>query len=112
MADNGDEELYDEFGNYIGPELDSSSDSSSDDGDENDELSDDDDGASHPEQDTDGGALIVADDDNNPAPLADAQNQIVLHEDKEHYASAAQTFGEDVRTVSYTHLTLPTIYSV
>ena len=103
MADNNDEDLYDEFGNYIGPELDSSSDE--DDSDDDDELKEAPDDASdvsaedHNEQDGDGnGMMIVRDDNAASEAVADPMNAIVLHEDKEHYPSASETFGAGVRT--------------
>lgn len=108
--DNNDEDLYDEFGNYIGPDLDD--DSSSDDDEDEDSLEaaaqpagrpDDDEEASDVSGEEDMAMVVEAHDNNTteaitPATTADAQNQIVLHEDKEHYASATETFGEDVRT--------------
>eukprot|EP00040_Diaphanoeca_grandis_P038596 m.256846 g.256846 ORF g.256846 m.256846 type:complete len:980 (+) comp34757_c0_seq1:238-3177(+) len=82
---------YDEFGNYIGPDIDS---------DESDE-------ANEPQPDvvddamdtstTDTGAMtvqVVADDDDAPASSA-----IVLHEDKKYYPTAAEVYGEDVETM-------------
>jgi U5 small nuclear ribonucleoprotein component len=99
MADNNDDQdLYDEFGNYIGPELDSSDDDDDDDSD----ASDDEKQAQAPDDASDvsgeegAGAMVVASDQD--ASTADPMNAIVLHEDKEHYASAEQTFGEGVRT--------------
>jgi U5 small nuclear ribonucleoprotein component len=105
--DDNDEELYDEFGNYIGPELD---DSSSD-----EEESDDDKPAEVPQAPDDASEVSGEDpattatstamviDGNHEQhqqhqQLANPMNAIVLHEDKEHYASAEQTFGEGVRT--------------
>lgn len=113
---NNDDELYDEFGNYIGPELDSSSDEDDSDH-EDDEVTnrhgggtpDDASDVSHDdEQQKKNGsgsssAMMVStggnDDNNNTTTtMADPMNAIVLHEDKEHYPSATETFGEDVRT--------------
>ena len=115
-----DEELYDEFGNYIGPDLDSSSSSSdNDDEDEKDlphhrrisseeapedasDVSDDED--QHQHHSKDGGAVMVVVDPLSSSTSATVEataapmNAIVLHEDKEHYLSAEQTFGEQVRT--------------
>ena len=99
-----DEDLYDEFGNYIGPELDDSSDEDDDDSEdeEQDEQQDDqeDDVASDvSHEDGGGGGMIVEHaGKTGTSTSADPINSIVLHEDKEHYASAEQTFGEDVRT--------------
>ncbi|KAL7751862.1 U5 small nuclear ribonucleoprotein component [Sorochytrium milnesiophthora] len=106
-----DPDHYDEFGNYIGPELDI-------DDDEEDNAAaythayvsseqararDDDGGAVSPrsaaaaadDMDVDG------DDDVRRAEAdVDAQrNQIVLHEDKQYYPSAMQVYGRDVETM-------------
>jgi U5 small nuclear ribonucleoprotein component len=116
MADSDDDnELYDEFGNYIGPELDSSDDDSSDgEGDENnsdDEQSrpdgaevDDrsvvsgiDDQHEHEHEHEHDTSMVIAD-ESLANQSADPINAIVLHEDKEHYPSAEETFGEGVRT--------------
>eukprot|EP00934_Nitzschia_sp_Nitz4_P005834 Nitzschia sp. Nitz4//scaffold141_size107518//24707//27903//NITZ4_004269-RA/size107518-augustus-gene-0.80-mRNA-1//1//CDS//3329536267//5824//frame0 len=107
MADaNDDDELYDEFGNYIGPELDSSSDEDDEDEDEEEQQQQQrpsssvdapDDASEVSEGDEAAGAMVVSQ-GNEEATTADPINAIVLHEDKEHYASAADTYGEDVRT--------------
>lgn len=118
MSNEQDEQqdLYDEFGNYIGPELDSSSSSSS---------SDDESSTSSEESSTAAGGApaaraVVGDavpddaasdvsDDNNmmivseqdgPPPEASgtAASAIVLHEDKVHYPSAQEIYGEGVKT--------------
>lgn len=81
-----DGDLYDEFGNYIGPELDSDD----DDDDIPIEQEDDDDdiaGDDAMEQDENNGALITS------------ANQIVLHEDKKYYSTAVEIYGEDVETL-------------
>lgn len=88
-----DEELYDEFGNYIGPELDSSSDEEDDSvppaaPDEASEVSED--------ASMKGGVLMTKHQEEET--YAEPLNAIVLHEDKEHYASAEQTYGDQVRT--------------
>ena len=98
------EELYDEFGNYIGPDLESSDDSDDDDGDEDDDSVDRQqqsqapDDASDVSDDNDGdkiNAMVVRDEE---ADTAEPMSAVVLHEDKEHYLSAEQVYGEDVRT--------------
>jgi U5 small nuclear ribonucleoprotein component len=102
MSDN-EEELYDEFGNYIGPDLDSS-----DDDDDDDETAlvppgtvAPDDASDVSGDDQDENALVMRDDENvmttTAATTADPMHAIVLHEDKEHYASAEQVYGDDVR---------------
>ena len=44
--------------------------------------------------------MVVADESSSHlrARLAEPMNAIVLHEDKEHYPSADQVYGEEVRT--------------
>ena len=102
-----DEELYDEFGNYIGPELDSSSDEDDDSDVEQKQQQPAGGGAQIPDDASDvsdgdhqqnamvvaGGGASAADD-----TTAEPMNAIVLHEDKDHYASAEQTYGEEVHT--------------
>mmetsp|Transcript_49240 Transcript_49240/g.119336 ORF Transcript_49240/g.119336 Transcript_49240/m.119336 type:complete len:1086 (-) Transcript_49240:76-3333(-) len=110
MADSdenndNDADLYDEFGNYIGPEIDSSDDEDDDSDEEQEQAAaapapDD---ASDVSAEGDGGQgreMIVANDGDGDADMvtADPMNAIVLHEDKEHYASAEDTFGHDVKT--------------
>lgn len=81
---------YDEFGNYIGPDLDSD-----DSGEENNE-----DNEQVQEMETDDGPSTLAmtqqtfDDED-----AGAANQIVLHEDKKYYPTAQEVYGEDVETL-------------
>ena len=111
MADQ-DDELYDEFGNYIGPELDSSDSDSDSDSEGSGRGGDNDDGGSAAMGDAepDGGgsdvsdmeveeggegAVVVRDPTAPPAPGAPL-SAIVLHEDKEHYRSAADTYGPGV----------------
>ncbi|XP_033104264.1 116 kDa U5 small nuclear ribonucleoprotein component-like [Anneissia japonica] len=78
-----DADLYDEFGNYIGPELESDSE-------EEDDVEsafpdpdmDDDDDADHMEHE----------------PVAPTQ-AVVLHEDKKYYPTAEEVYGPDVETL-------------
>ncbi|XP_048005881.1 116 kDa U5 small nuclear ribonucleoprotein component [Leguminivora glycinivorella] len=77
-----DGDLYDEFGNYIGPDLDSDSDDDQSvydnrEGDE-DAMDDDEDADAEPEA----------------APMS-----VVLHEDKRYYPQAVEVYGPDVETV-------------
>ena len=122
MSDNDEEELYDEFGNYIGPDLNDDDDDSDDDDDEEDDDDDDlprttnhvvdhvvdDDDASDVSEDRTMNhihqqrqvSVLIDDDDSNMSPqLSSLQQQIVLHEDKEHYMSAEQVYGEDVKAI-------------
>jgi 116 kDa U5 small nuclear ribonucleoprotein component len=91
--ENNSEDLYDEFGNYIGPELSSSDDESS--SDDNSEASDEQSEVSDMEEPHDG-ALIQREDVN--METAEPLNQIVLHEDKVHYPSADAVYGPNVIT--------------
>uniref|UniRef100_A0A6V2JL03 Tr-type G domain-containing protein n=1 Tax=Ditylum brightwellii TaxID=49249 RepID=A0A6V2JL03_9STRA len=100
MADN-DEDLYDEFGNYIGPDLDSSSEEDSSSDDESDASSrggaqGDDDVASDVSDDNK--QLVEHDGMGEEEATAAPSNAIVLHEDKVHYPSASEVYGEGVRT--------------
>uniref|UniRef100_A0AAQ4NZY4 116 kDa U5 small nuclear ribonucleoprotein component n=1 Tax=Gasterosteus aculeatus aculeatus TaxID=481459 RepID=A0AAQ4NZY4_GASAC len=76
-------DLYDEFGNYIGPELDSD---------------DDEDDLDAEDRDVD-----EADDDDEDEP-ADADEdvpgmEVVLHEDKKYYPTAEEVYGPEVETI-------------
>ena len=77
-----DEELYDEFGNYIGPEV-AFGDEDSDDGAE----------TYHDDNDVEGqhGRDVQMD------VVAD-ETAVVLHENKKYYPSALEVYGEDVQT--------------
>ncbi|KAK9098455.1 hypothetical protein Syun_025500 [Stephania yunnanensis] len=96
-----DDSLYDEFGNYIGPDIDSDHESDRD-GDEEEEE-DDDDIANKPiEQasDEEGGAANASNGwitaSNNDM---DVDNQVVLAEDKKYYPTAEEVYGDDVETL-------------
>ncbi|KAL5724577.1 hypothetical protein ACHQM5_007817 [Ranunculus cassubicifolius] len=92
-----DDSLYDEFGNYIGPELESDPESAGE------EEDDDDVSVKIPEatasdEDEPGGqggsnGWITASTD------VDMDNQIVLAEDKKYYPTAEEVYGEDVETL-------------
>ncbi|KAI9206814.1 P-loop containing nucleoside triphosphate hydrolase protein [Polychytrium aggregatum] len=89
-----DLDLYDEFGNYIGPELEDEDENvhpEADIGyvpdDQNLDQPEDDNG--HDQSST---ALMQIDD----APV---QSQIVLHEDKKYYPTAEEVYGPDVETL-------------
>ena len=89
-----DDSLYDEFGNYIGPEIES--DQESDREDEDEELPDrQEDGAASDGDDAAAGPngwLTAAND-------VDMDNQVVLAEDKKYYPTAEEVYGEDVETL-------------
>lgn len=79
-----DQDLYDEFGNYIGPELDSDDDDEEDSDDERDEHADREYGDDDDE--------MEQDDDHN-------EMQVVLHEDKKYYPTAEEVYGPEVETI-------------
>ena len=87
-----DTELYDEFGNYIGPDMDSEESEESEEEeieDQGDDGSDDDErrmqeaGPAGP-----GGALAIMDMDSTDP----SEGQIVLHEDKNYYPGADEVY--------------------
>eukprot|EP00055_Hartaetosiga_balthica_P000660 m.137158 g.137158 ORF g.137158 m.137158 type:complete len:969 (-) comp11333_c0_seq1:945-3851(-) len=81
-----DEDLYDEFGNYIGPEIDSEE--------SEDEMPDNLPAQSVPE------ALRVEEEEEEAEPEVEiGSNAIVLHEDKQYYPTAEQVFGKDVEVI-------------
>ncbi|RUS85356.1 hypothetical protein EGW08_006899 [Elysia chlorotica] len=79
-----DADLYDEFGNYIGPELDS------DDDEEGEEEEQDDD----EDYDRDDDEDMDQDDADNAGDM-----QVVLHEDKKYYPTPEEVYGPDVETI-------------
>ncbi|XP_033639605.1 116 kDa U5 small nuclear ribonucleoprotein component-like [Asterias rubens] len=85
-----DADLYDEFGNYIGPELESDSD---------DEESEEE----RPEPQLDGDD----DDDEEPMESGDISQAVVLHEDKKYYPTAEEVYGPDVETIVHEEDTQP-----
>jgi len=105
---NEEMEMYDEFGNYIGPDLESDS---SDDEDEDDESSVEEnqgiENNKNEEEDSFSGMQMqmqmqmqVDTNDNNDTSMstADPSNMIILHEDKVHYPSASTIYGPNVTT--------------
>ena len=89
---NEEDDLYDEFGNYIGPDLDS--------GDEDDAApeieSGDEDEDSGDEDAAPNGHL--GDGDAEMEDGDDEDTRIVLHEDKKYYPTAIEVYGEEVET--------------
>ncbi|KAL6504660.1 hypothetical protein OROHE_023418 [Orobanche hederae] len=90
-----DDSLYDEFGNYIGPEIESDQESDRDE--EEDEL---------PDRTEDEGP--VSDDEQGPGKPngwlttdkdVDMDGQIVLAEDKKYYPTAEEVYGAEVETL-------------
>ncbi|EDO37021.1 predicted protein [Nematostella vectensis] len=80
-----DADLYDEFGNYIGPELESDEESEEEDGNRDDDL--------NGYGDADDDEEEQMDQDDEP------RQQIVLHEDKKYYPTAEEVYGPDVETL-------------
>jgi len=86
-----DSNLYDEFGNYIGPELDDSDDESDVDGfEENRDTN------GNLDQTFQNGELVTSD---MQMDVVDDENRIVLHEDKKYYPDANEVYP-GVRTVT------------
>ncbi|GMH78308.1 hypothetical protein TL16_g07749 [Triparma laevis f. inornata] len=86
-----DADLYDEFGNYIGPESDSSdSEPEETNASPQDDVSVDDQSREDPN---------AMDYENTDQNFVDGENtDIVLHEDKQHYPTASDVYGEGVFT--------------
>ncbi|XP_064401615.1 116 kDa U5 small nuclear ribonucleoprotein component-like isoform X2 [Halichondria panicea] len=86
-----DGDLYDEFGNYIGPELESDdSEGEGGDGDKSPDMG---------EEEGEGSDDGVAMDTSVVVAGAGHEMAVVLHEDKKYYPTAAEVFGPDVETV-------------
>ncbi len=83
-----DADLYDEFGNYIGPELESDDEENE----EGDEAERDDDAEDYGDNDSEEAMDQTVVD-------ADPQMAIVLHEDKKYYPSALEVYGPGVETL-------------
>lgn len=85
-----DADLYDEFGNYIGPELASESEEEE----ENFEISQD-----EPE-DRDQSDDEIDQDRDEPMDVSEQNTMaVVLHEDKRYYPSALEVYGPEVETL-------------
>lgn len=91
--------LYDEFGNYIGPEL------ASDDSDASDSGSDTERRNLH-DDDSDAGDGDAMDDDDDRIDESNNTNAIVLHEDKKYYPTALEVYGADVETLVQVRISL------
>ncbi|XP_059092631.1 LOW QUALITY PROTEIN: 116 kDa U5 small nuclear ribonucleoprotein component-like [Tigriopus californicus] len=91
-----DPDYYDEFGNYIGPEL--ASDESSEDEDAGDrEAGENGAGGLHAAHDPDGAEPDDPMDDEDD--VGGGSTAIVLHEDKKYYLSASEVYGPEVETL-------------
>lgn len=87
--------MYDEFGNYIGPEIESDRES---DGDEEDEELPD--KPHEDEEESDGEEAVHASNGWLTAPDdVDMDNQVVLAEDKKYYPTAEEVYGPGVETL-------------
>lgn len=100
-------EMYDEFGNYVGPELDS---------DEDEEVEDDDDENSDTADGRTGRPDYQEDEDMAEDRVDGSHMQVVLHEDKKYYPTAEEVYGPDVETIVHEEdtqaLTVPIIAPV
>lgn len=83
MADD----LYDEFGNYVGPTLDSEEEEEDDHAQQQDFMDEDDEG---------GHAMQPAEEEEEEE---EPGMQVVLHEDKKYYPSAEEIYGAEVETL-------------
>lgn len=109
MSGEGETELYDEFGNYIGPELDDSSDDDDDSAAAGVDIPDDTSDVSGAREDMMLVDTTVVDTTGEATVTAEPMQAIVLHEDKEHYASADVVYGQEVRTAVIDEDALPDI---
>jgi U5 small nuclear ribonucleoprotein component len=91
-----DDSLYDEFGNYIGPELDSEEEDSEqeEEEDEGAQALDGGHGDGH-----ENGWLAHADGDDDINDDMDTEGAVVLAEDKKYYPTAMEVYGEGVETL-------------
>ncbi len=76
--------MYDEFGNYIGPELESDEDDDDSPDEQDDQYGDQDDQA-----------MEQAEEEDDAVP----STAVVLHEDKKYYPSASEVYGPEVETI-------------
>ncbi|CAG9575403.1 unnamed protein product [Danaus chrysippus] len=79
-----DGDLYDEFGNYIGPDLESDS---------------EDEQSVYGQDNRDGDEDAMEEDEDADAEPEVAPMSVVLHEDKRYYPQAVEVYGPDVETV-------------
>jgi U5 small nuclear ribonucleoprotein component len=91
-----DDSLYDEFGNYIGPEIESDQDSDREEDDDNDEPGEEDSRAVESDGEGPSNGWLTTGGSNDEDML---ENQVVLAEDKKYYPTAEEVYGEDVETL-------------
>lgn len=87
-----DDSLYDEFGNYIGPEIESDRESDNEVEEDEDKQPEENGHGSDGEQGGSNGWITTIND-------VEMENQIVLPEDKKYYPTAEEVYGEDVETL-------------
>lgn len=92
------EEHWDEFGNYIGPEL---SDDEEQDGDQQEQYASTSARLPGYDEDEEEGAVqedgdVMMEDDEEPAA---SSNAVILLEDKKYYPSASEVYGDDVEAL-------------
>ncbi|XP_058759640.1 110 kDa U5 small nuclear ribonucleoprotein component CLO [Vicia villosa] len=90
-----DDSLYDEFGNYIGPEIESDPDSDREEESDRDEPEDSNRAAESDGEGPSNGWLTTG----TSADVDMLENQVVLAEDKKYYPTAEEVYGEDVETL-------------
>ncbi|RWS13955.1 116 kDa U5 small nuclear ribonucleoprotein component-like protein [Dinothrombium tinctorium] len=81
-------DLYDEFGNYIGPEIESEE--------EADEEAEEIDKVFDENDDRNDQQMVPVEEEEDDAQT---DNQVVLHEDKKYYPTAEEVYGPDVETI-------------
>lgn len=92
-----DDSLYDEFGNYIGPEIESEESSDEEEEEEQEDVAMHDDA---PHDDAAGGGWLARSEDDADADAdVDMEGQVVLAEDKKYYPTAEEVYGEGVETL-------------
>ncbi|KAJ7551293.1 hypothetical protein O6H91_06G009000 [Diphasiastrum complanatum] len=94
-----DESLYDEFGNYIGPDIDSDENESEAEGEDDEQMEDG--RADGGLTDGEDGWLAHADGADHTAADEDMETEgaVVLAEDKKYYPTAMEVYGEGVETL-------------
>ncbi len=96
LASTMDPDYYDEFGNYIGPELESDEDDSEDDEVDRGRMDQHMDDAGDEDRDDDDGD---DDEDNRQIAVDGGSTAVVLHEDKKYYPSASEVYGPEVEAI-------------
>lgn len=95
-----DGNLYDEFGNYIGPDIESDQDNDSDEIPSDDERqSDEEPDPSTTQAGPGNGWISTTNNVQSDEDIEMVENQVVLAEDKKYYPTAEEVYGEDVETL-------------